>query len=507
MLLGIALAWVGCERADASLMRIDAVTQDEEAGLLFVQGEGFFAGEKCTAKLRGSLFRTAGGRSPTTRSWPCRARSEQQLVVQLPSASTEPSGLLEATLQVSFTAKGGERTFVGRSERDVRIRLAQNSLAEVLKQSRAARAFAEEIGLSLEPSTHGLLVTQLHPQGRAAQAGLRTGDIIVRLDGAPTERPTDLVPSPQAGAPVLEILRGTSSLSIAFAGQGTLSTAPFSASHGLALAIAFLTVMLLPFSSWSVGELVRRRLALCAAQWRALVLGAGLTMANAAVFSFGSLDARCAFLAPWFTCAVLQVATERLSTRERLRILRPSLRLAVGMGCLVLLAEQHTAFPVAPTSFWLVLCTPAAWLAWLSLQSGLPRVALGQSLSVRVSFAWLIGTTAWLIARLAMTGRTNWFEAAGGGLRGFVLAVECGVIWLWLLGPTRLQTHQARWLWPLLALLLTLGWLLFAPNATGSSLIGYACSGTLLALALKQLVGGKQRAALLRADPMLEPFR
>lgn len=502
-LIWMALLLFACERTDASFMRVTRVSQDEEAGLLFVHGEGFFPGAKGTATLRGTLFRPFGVRSAVTRSWPCRATSESALLVRLDSVAGERGGLLEGSLEVTFHAKESERTFVAESDQLVRLRVPEPALSEVLAQSRAARTFASALGVSVEPHASGLLVVSVTDGGRAALAGVQPRDILRRIDGAPLEQAIDFVPSPRSLAPLIEFERAgnVSALTVPLASKGM--RADLGPLFGLAFALAFITILLLPIA---VPEMESKH------DGKALALGAALTLGSALVVSWGLFDLRWAFVLPGLAFVVTKLTRDPQVPQgaiARARMLLPLSGLAIGVASLAVLSAERSDFFHAlstPPHAWLLFCAPPAWLAWFSIRHGLPTSDPNQSLALRVMTSWLMCTTAWLVVVFALGGDALWPRTLGAWpSTAIVIAKTALVVHLLSLSPPWSEA-RARWI-SLAVPVASAVWLALEPSATMSSVIGYGCMGTVVAMTVKHFLAPKQRQALLRPDPLFEPFR
>ncbi|MEZ5404948.1 MAG: DegQ family serine endoprotease [Verrucomicrobiia bacterium] len=78
----------------------------------------------------------------------------------------------------------------------VPINLAQNVMSQILKEGRVIRGFLgvgiQEIATDLAqalnlPSEEGVVITSVEPQSAAAEAGLKEGDVILKMDGKPIE--------------------------------------------------------------------------------------------------------------------------------------------------------------------------------------------------------------------------------------------------------------------------------------------------------------------------------
>jgi serine protease Do len=109
--------------------------------------------------------------------------------------------------QVAATAPGTKATMTvvrdGRSE-DRTVEVAPLA-ADTRRAARGAGEPADAVGLTVQPltpqlaaevnvprDTDGLLVTGVAPSGRAADAGLRRGDVITQVDGRPVRSAADL---------------------------------------------------------------------------------------------------------------------------------------------------------------------------------------------------------------------------------------------------------------------------------------------------------------------------
>jgi NADH-quinone oxidoreductase subunit H len=205
-------ALVGCTASDGPpelVTVLDFVPRELEVGeRIEVSGTGFPEGTPSTLTFRGDLCRAA---EPTVRNATVMARAT-------PSHGNRLSLLLTEELLAEFSGTGAEAahtTFRGDvvaafaprragappitgTLRDVAIDFPPPEQSEpVLERRRAdATRVTRWLGMELEedPARGGLTVAQVAAQGRADQAGLLKGDVLVEFDGTRVRQPTDVVP-------------------------------------------------------------------------------------------------------------------------------------------------------------------------------------------------------------------------------------------------------------------------------------------------------------------------
>jgi len=212
-LTALLLTFVGCanEEALAHLIEVHEVAQTwEQPGELSLRGEGFPHGVRGQAVLSGTLFAVGARPEPVTLRAPCRALSSSEAVVELTGsdASTLREGPFEGTLEVRFGALSAAR-LVGRAQHvTVRVGSLPSALDQRFALRQRAQTFQRGLGVAaLEIGERGVTVGQLAAHGAAVSAGLRVGDTIVRVDGAPVQLPVDVCGRGLPGGVALTVQR------------------------------------------------------------------------------------------------------------------------------------------------------------------------------------------------------------------------------------------------------------------------------------------------------------
>jgi serine protease Do len=102
--------------------------------------------------------------------------------------------------------------FRGGQEKQVSVRLAEMKLRAAQddsSESSAPAAARGALGLALQPGDSGLEVTNVDPSGPAADAGIRVGDVVEEVNGAPVKSSADVraALSKSKGKPALVLVR------------------------------------------------------------------------------------------------------------------------------------------------------------------------------------------------------------------------------------------------------------------------------------------------------------
>jgi hypothetical protein len=510
VLAGLCLL-VACERSTPQLLEVSDVVREEETASLSMVGAGFPAGRTGSVQFVGVLHQQ--GKEPKALRFqlPCRALSEGLAIVDLREAQVGP-GIFEGRLELTFESAVGTAADVGGELQGARIRFdasGSRALADALGYAQRAAQFRREVGLSeLEPSPAGLVVTQIGDDSLVAQAGLRRGDQLERLDGSPVEELTDLVPRDSVRVHVLDVLRA----------DGTRERLRL---EGNAQAPGY--PPLLPWVAFVVALLVTLPLVRSHARAPHLRLatdlkGLGLTLvvALACLVLEGTLDARVLF----FSAAFARLATSA-SAFARRRIDGQGLLedvIAVSAMAMVLTTETllhgnatEAPFGVAEhlsPSSWLMFAAPPAWLALLTLRHA--QLAERGPWGFASTASWLRFTNAvCAVALLAEGGSTPWLASSGplailSAVLVWGIKVACVV---WLLGgrkahgPLSLRLGAAilapasAWLWMSLE----------AP-ALLTAILGPTALGILLACGARTLFESKLPKQSAAHDPSLSPF-
>lgn len=195
--LVISLAGCASDEALAHLIEIRGLTQTwENPNQLQLHGEGFPHGVRGEAILIGTLFAVGASPRPLTLRAPCRALSATHALVELGAseAAALDEGPFEGKLELRFGALASAR-LVGKAENvTLRVGSQPGALDRRFALRQRAQHFQRSLGITaLELTEAGVVVSQLAAEGAARAAGLRVGDTVRRLDGAPVQLPGDLL--------------------------------------------------------------------------------------------------------------------------------------------------------------------------------------------------------------------------------------------------------------------------------------------------------------------------
>ncbi|MFT3927534.1 MAG: PDZ domain-containing protein [Myxococcales bacterium] len=351
------------------LVTLSAIEVDPESGLLSVQGSGLPPARPCELEARGKLFVAGQAVEDAHHVLSCRSVSEQALSANLETwrADLNGSALFEGELTVTFADDDGAPRLRGVLP-SCRIRIQGHGASEpqrVLAEAHEARAYQRALGIAeLEAQPRGLRISALASDGRAARAGLRVGDIVTRIDGAPVELVSDLRGRPEAHSAELGFLRD----GVAQRLQLVLREA---ASSGDPLARQLLFALgVIGGLLWPMRQMSGRR---SQVGLRRVLLGATL-LGTLSVLLLGSLDVRALWIAP----ALVQLAVVGMAWRRRSLSSHESLLALIDLGSASLAVSALGVLggslelpwgsdgPLAPWTFAL-LATPGGWLAGLVL--------------------------------------------------------------------------------------------------------------------------------------------
>jgi|GEM_PF-5765318 len=491
-LFGVVLCLGACENVSTSdrLLSLQEIDVDPEGGLLSVHGSGFPPARACELEARGKLY--VAGRAPRDfrDTLSCRSVSEQALAADMETwrAGLSGSALFEGELSVTFADDSGTLALRGRLPA-LRIRIQGRDADEpqqVLAEAHEARAFQRSLGIQdVEAQAAGLGVGALSPDGLAARAGLRVGDVLTRVDGAPVELTSDLRGRPNARSVELQFVRqgALQRVEIALAAEEA-SGIPLA--NQLLFALGSIVALLLPRP---IHRLERAR-----GTTRVLLMSAALLAVSVGVSR--SLDAR----ALWILPALIQLGLLAHAAHHRRLPLQRLLLEAVELGISGLAVASlgilrgslqlplDVEAQLAPWTYPLFV-TPCGWCAALVLlrrTSALPALP-----------AWSAD-----LQRAAGLSTLLAFAAAPSPLPGLLMMAGLGG----LLTVIELPRMPRAVFVALAAAALPLALAADAWVSTGlGALSGAALCGLTLTTALRTLVARRQ-APQSTLDPRLLPF-
>lgn len=500
-----------CERPTSRLLELRDVTRDENGRTLSVTGSGFPGGHAGEAELLGTLYQAGAAARPLRGTLRCHALSDELLRVSLQSDDAEAlgHGLFEGRLEVRFPSNAGSSEVVGTLP-NVRLRLesARNAdLSQDLLLTRRARTFQQALGaLEVESSTHGLVLTRVAEGSPLAKAGLRSGDRIERMDGAPIERARDLQPYDDRAQHTFELARRLggekATVVVERADQGPSRRGDLAA---FAFGIALFAGALIPGS--------RRMRA--PRQHEARVSGIALTGLSFLLCGLHgvALDVR------WFLGVPMSIylgvvgfgfAKRKVSGVEALNAVLTSSASTLALSGLVILSGSLTNAWAGPSelaapSHWTLLAAPPAWLALFVLHAARP-IALNVPHAAHLA-QWLRWTIAASVVSLAAGSGTAPHGSADAlasmpaalllfagktALLSVLLQAQTLVVPRPILGALALGCPLAAW-----------GFMALSPRQDLSLILG--CLG--LGLWISRLAMGvlEARTSPVR-DPALAPF-
>ncbi|HMI91383.1 MAG TPA: hypothetical protein VK509_08470 [Polyangiales bacterium] len=203
LVVGIA----GCRAEPAvAWLRVTGVRPAalEPGGTLYVQGEGFAAGEPCSVRLRG---RTSRPGLPSVRvqlTAAARAISGDEIALRFDPALQQALGVhgsFQGELQVAFAvAGGGAVTGASTVAFDLWDPLGRGVVQAQRAREQAGRLlrFAGITAAADAQLDAGLTIASVRAGSAAARLGLRSGDVIARSAGVSVHALGDLAPPPYA---------------------------------------------------------------------------------------------------------------------------------------------------------------------------------------------------------------------------------------------------------------------------------------------------------------------
>ncbi len=380
-----------CARVSTSdrLLSLSSFELAPENSLLTVHGEGLPPARVCSLTVEGTLYEAGRPARPFRGSAECRAISERSLMASVAAwRPTSGSARVEGTLHVAF-ADDQQRLELRSTLPNVRLRLDAKERpdpARALSEAKEARTFQRALGISeVEAGPLGLVLTALRDDGPAALAGLRAGDVVTRMNGAPIELASDFRAQPGLPSTQLEFLRAqrTSPQRVEILHDNRRSQAIPGASW-LAGLLGAALAWLLPWArGQSVGGKGRRKL---------FVLALSVGMLSVSVVGVGALDVRVLWMLPVIAHGVALGLARRgrgLSTgalsQQLVELGTASLAIAaLGLvrGSLTSIVDGSTHLdtlgpgapnPLAPWTF-VLFAHPCGWLAGLLLLRPQPSV-------------------------------------------------------------------------------------------------------------------------------------
>jgi len=255
------LVLLGCDREPpAELLEVSrvAATEVQFGDALQVSGDGFALGKPVLVHFRGQVYRP--GLPPRAVDIALNARSESQheLNVPLPrEAETEFRGADAAATHATF--RGDLQVAIAANEAGAPpvTGTLHGSTLELYPSLEARDVVEQRSALGLEALSFfglevrdapggGLAVSEVVAGGRAARAGVQTGDRIVHASGLSAIEPSDLVPA-HARSLELGVYRGGLPLSLLLEADGFRGVPP----PGVNGAALLLGVAALCFVLWA----------------------------------------------------------------------------------------------------------------------------------------------------------------------------------------------------------------------------------------------------------------
>lgn len=267
-LLGLLLLF-GCtfKNGRCDLVEISEVRPRRLEALdpLAIRGAGFPAGRTAEVVLRGELLR-AGEPSIEGFEYSSTAEvSSPHTLEVLPSAGRTRAlcGSPEARhttfrgiIEVRFEPNTSTGSAVGGTARGVVLELMPDRIPEAsIKALRAeAERYGRFVGATWIAAEDGVMVSDLTPNGRAAQGGLEVGDLITEFHRMVARDPADMIPPPNARSSALAVRRGSDSLPLRLDSSGFRTQSP----RSLSLATLLLGLVLVPLGilASSAGRLL-----------------------------------------------------------------------------------------------------------------------------------------------------------------------------------------------------------------------------------------------------------
>ena len=206
-LAGLLAVLAGC-RADPAVawLRVSGVRPGalEPGGTLYVQGEGFPAGEPCSVRLRGRTSRPGLASVRVQLTVAGRAIADDEVALRFAPAALQAlggHGSFQGELQVAFAVpSGGAVTGASTVAFDLSDPLGRGVVQAQRAREQAVRlmAFAGITPAADSELAAGLTVAAVRTGGPAAGIGLRAGDVIARSAGVSVHTLGDLAPPPYA---------------------------------------------------------------------------------------------------------------------------------------------------------------------------------------------------------------------------------------------------------------------------------------------------------------------
>jgi len=264
----------GCvrDRGEDLLVLLDIQPQNVELGdRVQVIGKGFPVGKKATLAFSGTRHRP--GKAPETR-WSttveATAIAEDTVEFILTEGVLRRLGndhvTFEGDVVVGFAA-ADDRVVRG-TLRNVTVdfhpptagRLATRLGRE--SKAKAALTFMGIVPARDAPESGGIAVESVKDGSRAARAGVRPGDVLVRFRGQPVLGLADLVPAPGSDTATLELqrpgVRGTVTADVSFRGYSA-GVPPDLVTAGLLLLAATIAILLFMAPTAGIITWVERR--------------------------------------------------------------------------------------------------------------------------------------------------------------------------------------------------------------------------------------------------------
>lgn len=217
--LGCTALLAGCALVgDADLLQVDDVRPHriEVGDRVIVSGRGFPTGREASVRFDGTVRRPGASPIAVRSDVTARALADERVELDADAALVDQlggGGTFDGAVTVGFPTADGQGRVVGRLSRvqlEIELPARRRLRAQAQRLERARRTFAF-LGIEASderPIAGGVAVAGVAEGGRADAAGLAVGDVIVSVDGARVDVPSDFVTAPGATRATVSAVRG-----------------------------------------------------------------------------------------------------------------------------------------------------------------------------------------------------------------------------------------------------------------------------------------------------------